>query len=629
MKIVLPTLHVRRSAQSVPLAAGCLAAALPAEQRRETVLIDLFLDQGMQHWRAEILAREPDLVCFPVYVWNRVGVIALATLLKESRPELMLIAGGPEASGDPEGLLASGAWDAVIVGEGEEIFAALVSRLPTAARLTAGPGLRVPTGSQPGAAAQLSAPLPDLASLPSPWLSDVLRPTPEGGVLWEVARGCAFSCDYCVETRRHGEVRTYPFARLAAELEWFVRAGVRQVWVLDATFNYPPERGIELLELLLATAPQLHYHLEAKADFIDRHTATLLGKLSCSVQLGLQSASEEVLRTIHRPLDLDSLTEKVHLLQAEGVVYGFDLIYGLPGDNYAGFRHSLDVTMAFHPNHVHVFPLALLPGSRLDEQRQRHGLVADPNPPYEVIRSPSWSEDDLEACRRLAAVVDIFFNTGRAVACLPALLEVFGTSPSDFFSDLLAWALEQPDLSRDQLLDPEGWEALDAYRLQQNYLVAALKRSGKAHLVSAVLDLLCYHYHYAETLLGEELLPLEEEVSDGARLWEVPLYRVPQLRLVPFSYEILDLLEIEEMALEDFVNLFRPVGSTALFLRRGNEVYCESLDEDLLRLLRQSDGQRTPAEIFAGCLPEVTGLELVAFAVGEGMLRPAAPATAG
>ena len=46
MQIVLATLHVRPSAQAVPLAAACLAAALPEERRQQTHLLDLFPDQS-------------------------------------------------------------------------------------------------------------------------------------------------------------------------------------------------------------------------------------------------------------------------------------------------------------------------------------------------------------------------------------------------------------------------------------------------------------------------------------------------------------------------------------------------------------------------------------------------------
>ena len=619
MKIVFCTLHVRRSTQAISLAAGCLAAALPSELYESCTLLDFFPEQTDQEILASILASDPDAVLFSVYVWNRQRIIQLAKQLHQEQPRLHLIAGGPEATGDPSGLSAAAPWTALVHGEGEAALAGLLTALAKGLADQPLPGVTLLQKERPVSGAT-HCPY-DLSTAPSPWLTGALKLEPAGGVLWEVARGCAFSCDYCFDARGHAGVRSIDRQRLEDELELFIKAGVSQVWVLDSTFNYPPERGIALLELLLAKAPHIHYHLEAKADFIDRHTASLLGELNCSVQLGLQSIHQQVLKAIHRPLDLDILAEKVHLLEAEGVVYGFDLIYGLPEDNYAGFRTSLDTVLSFSPNHVHIFPLSVLHGTKLAQQRDRYGINAQPEPPYELISSDNWSVEEMELCRRLAATVDIFYNTGRAVAFFPAILEALQTQPSALFEDFFKWALQQQDLDYTNLLIASNWGADDVYRMLQGYICHQLQNSGQGHLVSVFLDLLCYHFHYAETLLGEELLPPADETLLQIDLWETPLQRSNKCRLVPFAYEIFDLLEMEEMQLEEIAHLFRPVGSVALFMRRGNEVYCESLGEEMLRLLKQSNGELSPKSIFAGSLPQATGEELIQFAVSEGLLH--------
>lgn len=619
MTIVFCTLHVRRSAQAVPLAAGCLATALPAALSAKATLLDAFLDQGDEEIVSAILAATPDLVAFPVYVWNRERVLNLARQLRQQRPGLHLVAGGPEATGNPQGLLKGAAWTALVHGEGESAFAGLIAALDSGDDKKAPPGVTLVTPDGPvfgGAAAPC-----DMNQAVSPWLAGILKANAYGGVLWEVARGCAFSCDYCFDSRGHAGVRCLDWSRLEKELALFREQNVNQVWVLDSTFNYPPERGVALLERLLYNAPEFHYHLEAKIDFIDRRTASLLGRLNCSVQLGLQTVSESALRAIHRPIDLETLAEKIHLLEAEGVTYGFDLIYGLPEDSCTGFCTSIDTALGFAPNHVHIFPLAVLPGTRLAQQQERYGIQSQQDPPYELLSSTDWSAEDLLACRRMAAAIDIFYNTGRAVAFFPAILQALHTTPSELFEDFFDWAKGQPQIGEERFLDSHYWEADDAYRMLQNYLCWRLRQSGQQHLVSIFLDLLCYHFHYAETLLGNELPPLTDGRILAEDLWESAWQRAPGYRLVPFAYEILDFLEMEGVQLEDLVNLFRPVGSVALFMRRDNEVICESLGEDLQRLLQQSNGTLTPKEIFAGSLSRATGMELVEFAVSEGLLR--------
>ena len=619
MKIVFCTLHVRRSTQAVALAAGCLAAALPAGLRKACVLLDSFPEQTDQEILSAILASGPDVVLFPVYVWNRLRIIDLARQLHQIDSRLHLIAGGPEATGDPSGLASAAPWSALVHGEGEAALAGLLVELAGGLPHQALPGVTLILGDRL-LSGEPHCPF-DLSSAASPWLTGILKPQPAGGVLWEVARGCAFSCDYCFEARGHAGVRHIDRQRLEQELDLFVKAGISQIWILDSTFNYPPERGIALLELLLERAPHLHYHLEAKADFIDRHTASLLARLNCSVQLGLQSIHEQVLKAIHRPLDLQILAEKIHLLEAEGVVYGFDLIYGLPQDSYTGFKDSLDTVLSFSPNHVHIFPLAVLPGTRLAQQRDRYGITAQGEPPYELISSTNWSVADMERCRCLAATVDLFYNTGRAVAFFPAILHALQTEPSTLFEDFFNWALQQQGIDYDSLLATSNWAADDVYRMLQGYLCRQLQITGQGHLVSLFLDLLCYHFHYAETLLGEELLPPDDEALLQKDLWETPLQRSAKCRLVPFAYEILDLLDMEEMELEEIASLFRPVGSVALFMRRDNEVFCESLSDEMLRLLKQSNGSLSPKDIFAGSLSKATGVELVQFAVSEGLLQ--------
>ncbi len=622
MNLVFPTLHVRRSPQSVSLAAACLAAALPQSLRQKARILDLFLEQEPEPMVEAILAHDPDLVTFSLYVWNRDRVLELCGRLRALRPEVILVAGGPEVYADPEKMLREGGFDAVVRGEGEATFSQMVQSLARGEALGPIPGLTVATGdgvvsggSRPPAA--------ELDAFPSPWLTGTLVPEAGGGVLWETSRGCPFSCDFCFDARGSQGVRPLPMARLAEELELFAAAGVSQVWVLDSTFNYPPERGKQLLRLLARKAPFIHFHLEAKADFLDKETAHLLSKISCSIQIGLQSAHPEVLRHIHRSLDPDQFARRLQQLAHAGLTYGIDLIYGLPGDNHAGFRKSLDLALSLAPNHIDLFPLAVLPGTALYAGRESYGLKAMASPPYEIIESLSWSRADLEQSRLLAAAADLFYNTGRAVAFFGALLRGVGLTPAEFLDGFARWALAQQGITPQRLCHAESWQAADALPLQAGYMEHLLGERGRQNLLPATRDLLNYHFFYAETLLGCETLPPAPETLEGLDPWSVPLQLAPGVRLVSFSYEILDLLEMGDADLEQMAEMFRPVGSVAVFFRRGEEVMCESLEEDFLTLLRGCEQRRSARQSFAGSVPRRAGEEIVCFALAEGLVVPA------
>jgi len=621
MRITLATLHVRPSAQAVPLAAACLAAALPENLRQQTLMLDLFPGEDDERLLTMLLAGDPDLVAFPLYLWNRQRILSLASRLRQLRPKLFLLAGGPEATADPEGVLAEGELDAVIRGEGEITFRDLLTALEQGEDPSgmAGLNLRTPDGIVAGPDRPAVARLDEF---PSPWLTGVLTPAAGGGVLWEISRGCPFACDFCYDARGGHGVRTLSAERLQAELDLFLRANVTQVWVLDSTFNFPPERGRELLRLLARKAPHIHFHLEAKADYLDRETARLLARLSCSVQVGLQSSRAEVLRSLHRSLDPDTFTRQVRLLAAEGVTFGIDLIYGLPGDDYQGFCQSLTFALHLEPNHLDIFPLAVLPGTPLHRRREDFAIEAGSAAPYLLRRSASWSEADMARSRQLAAAVDLFYNLGRAVGFFSALLKGAAVEPVDFLEGFAVWLLQDKRIEEERFLNIADWKADEVLQLQEDYVSELLRRQQREKLLPAALDLLRYHFHYAETLLGVETEPAPAETLRGRDLWTTRWRMASTFRLVRFAYEVIDLLEMGEPDLEQFTELFRPVGSVALFVRRGAEVVCESLQEDFLKLLEGSDGSRSPQEIFAGSLSRAQGEEIVSFAVAEGLLVP-------
>ena len=78
----------------------------------------------------------------------------------------------------------------------------------------------------------------DLDRLPSPYLQRVLTPGQGDGLLWEVARGCPFNCDFCNVTALFGHrPRIKTADQIIAELDNLYRRGWRsQVFFVDDNF---------------------------------------------------------------------------------------------------------------------------------------------------------------------------------------------------------------------------------------------------------------------------------------------------------------------------------------------------------------------------------------------------------
>ena len=490
MKLVLVAIHIEPSPRAVPLGPAMLASVLRLAfgDTIQTRVVDAFVAEPVALCAARILASDPDLVGFSMYVWNRTQTLAIAALLKAAKPGLIVFAGGAEATADTSGVLADPSMDFVLPGEGEELIVEAMRHLLGGA--TAGD---IAAWAKP-------SPVKDLAVLPSPFLDGTLQPEDYGGALWELSRGCPFTCDFCYEARGTAGTRRIPLARVEAELELFEARGLREVFVLDPTFNYHKVQAKQVLRLIAAKAPHIHFFFEVRSEFLDREMADLFAALHCTLQIGLQSAHDDVLRNISRTFDQGDFEAKILLLHEAGVPYGFDLIYGLPGDSLEGFRASVDFAMSLVPNHLDIFRLSVLPGTRLSETAVGLGLLHDARNPYSVIASPTFSATDMEQAARIARGADVLYNHGKAVPWFGMLQEPLELPPFAVFEAFSDW-LEG---------HPEG----DPIEAQQAFFQSLFEARDETTLGKLAADVIACFGHSSSLMdqVGDEEAPADRRI---------------------------------------------------------------------------------------------------------------------
>jgi len=504
-EIFFLSLQVQSSWQSVPLGAASVVSALRADPRLAgrviPRLVDLSLEDpsfiGLDADRIGALAADrvlarsdkPFMVAFSTYVWNRPAFEACARELARRAPETLLVAGGPEVTADPASF--SG-FHHLVSGEGEGIFPDLVAALLE--------GAPVPQAI----AKAVRAPAPDCARLPSPWLDGTLDAceavATHRGALWELARGCPYSCAYCYESLGEKKVRPIPLPRLEAELARFAALGLERAFVLDPTYNANRERALALLALIERKGGDMHFNFEVRAELLDRELVAAFARIPCSLQIGLQSSNPEALKLVNRPSDLKSFSKKIGLLNDAGIVFGLDLMYGLPGDSLSTFRASLDFAAGLYPNNLEIFRLAVLPGTALHARKAELGLECDPKPPYLVRSTPKFPKADLDRAEALAAACDLFYTQGRAVTWFLSVLQALKLKPSQFLADFAAW-LEVPAAGLAAARKPHA----EIEALQIAFAEKKLAEKGKGYLVPAIRDIIALNGAWTRAFAeGEE-----------------------------------------------------------------------------------------------------------------------------
>ena len=620
MRIVLAAIHPYPSPQAVPLANAFLKAYLSSDaflaEKVTVELSDFFVGQPIADALSAILAQQPDAVGISIYLWNIDMARELAAALRQVKPHLVIFAGGPEPTADPEGVLRDSVFDFLILGEGERPFAEAMAALSSGKGVAGINGIAsVQSGKVVGSR---SRPVEILDHVPSPYLAGIIDPENYGGVLWQISRGCGFACDYCFDSQGMRGVRRFPMERVRAELDFFAKKGVAQVFVIDSTFNQDMKRAKEILRLIATVAPRIHFHFEVRSEFIDAEMARLFARISCSLQIGLQSMHPQVHKSVNRVFNPEQFSQKVRLLNDAGAIFGFDLIYGLPGDTLEGFLASMDFALRHYPNHLDIFPLAVLPGTALAAKADTLRLRHLKTPPYTLQSAPGFPPRAMIDAADAAMACDIFYSRGKAVAWFNSLLAPLKRSPSSFLIAFRRWL----NGAKGESVTESGLSDQDIHRLQRAFIVHIYAGKHLLKLLPAALDQIDYHFYYAAALLAvAPKLPSRRDL-ERLNLLDEPLILSASARLAKFNYDISDLLDAGEIDLKSFTGHFRPRDSYAVIYPRGNEVFTESLDESFFILLGSLDGVSSPRRI-ASTLhipPEEAGSLLKYFAA-EGIIH--------
>jgi len=119
--------------------------------------------------------------------------------------------------------------------------------------------------------------------------------------------------------------------------------------------------------LLSVIRPFLDNGLVAKARisthplFVDSERLDLIKSYGVkTVELGVQSTSEQVLEESGRPCSKVNLLKSISLIKGHGFSLGLQLMMGLPGDNEKRFQKSVLDVISMKPDFVRLYPTLVL-----------------------------------------------------------------------------------------------------------------------------------------------------------------------------------------------------------------------------------------------------------------------------
>jgi hypothetical protein len=303
-----------------------------------------------------ILAEDPDVLGLSIYATNFMPSEWLATEIKKIKPNIKIIAGGPNCHA-PE-YIPCDAIDHYIAGEGEQVLLDFLENVEN----------NIPVTDRKLGSAYSDKRI-DIDSLPFPDYTDYdfSRYISPGGISAEISRGCVAKCSFCTETW-FWKYRDRDSIRILDEIEYqYTKHEINFVWFIDSLTNGNLKELRNFAKGVVERNLKITWMGYARCDGrMDLPYYEDLKASGCkNLSYGIESGSQKVLDLMRKNITIDEVNENLINAKKVGIFSHANWIVGAPGEDIVGMVHSMNLIWN-HRNNIG----AISPGMTLGDAKQ-------------------------------------------------------------------------------------------------------------------------------------------------------------------------------------------------------------------------------------------------------------------
>jgi len=432
MSIVLSTLNARYAHASLGLR---YLLANMGDLEEQTVLREFVIGAKTTEIVERLLAAQPRIIGFGVYIWNVDETTKVVAMLKRVAPQVKIVLGGPEVSFEHAEQDIVRLADYLVTGWGDVTFPKLCREILAGPQ----PLMKVHAGVQP--------PMADIA-LPYALYTD--HDIAHRTIYVEASRGCPFKCEFCLSAL---DKTAWPFGleSFLGELESLYARGARLFKFVDRTFNLNIKTSLKIMQFFLdkiAAHPDdpVYAHFELVPDHLPDALKEGISKFppgALQFEIGIQSFNPEVQALVSRRQDNAKAADNIRWLCEHSHAHlHVDLIAGLPGEDVASFARGFDQLVALKPHEIQFGILKRLRGTPIIRHTEAYGMVFDPYPPYTILATNLIDFSTMQRLVRFARYWDLVANSGRFTHTVAHLL---GDAPFANFMAFSDWIYGKTD----------------------------------------------------------------------------------------------------------------------------------------------------------------------------------------
>jgi radical SAM superfamily enzyme YgiQ (UPF0313 family) len=430
-------------------------------------IVDAEADRvGPDEVAAMVVAKRPKLVCLAVYghqpsasTQQMTAAGATAKAIKKVIYTPIIMVGGHVAA-LPERTWGEEAIDYACAGEGPltvegllraeepDFIPGLVWRKPRKIKVSINPSALIEDMTQLHGDAWDLLPMEKYRAHNWQCFGDLAARQPYASVYTSL--GCPYKCSFCMINSLFHSNRyrmRAPTDVVAEIVKLYRKYGVRTIKITDEMFVLNEKHYTAICEGLIASgiAPELNIWAYSRIDTVKPDTLAMLRRAGIRwLALGIESASAYVRDGASKKLKNDDIVGVVRAIQAADINVIGNYIFGLPDDDEASMRATLDLAMELNTDFANFYSAMAYPGSKLFEEAAVKGWTLP-----KTWRGYSQHNDD---CRPLdtlhvdaATVLRFRDEAFRTYFSNPAYLDMvelkFGAATTRHVHDMLRYRL--------------------------------------------------------------------------------------------------------------------------------------------------------------------------------------------
>lgn len=192
------------------------------------------------------------------------------------------------------------------------------------------------------------------------------------------SRGCPHHCIFCDRAVFGNLYRARGAVNVVDEIEILIeRHKAREVRFWDDTFNLLPPRVVQICKEIRDRKIDIEWSCVARVSNMTNELLGSMRKAGCwQVDYGVESGNSEILKSIHKGINMDLVRRAVRLSRENGLRVRAFFMLGLPGETEETMQQTIDFARSLDLD-VAVFHITTpLPGTELFKIANERGELS-------------------------------------------------------------------------------------------------------------------------------------------------------------------------------------------------------------------------------------------------------------